>query len=470
MTSADGHCHTFDSRADGYARGEAICASTLRARTATAHCRSASSAAACGRTASPPRLTAPNGAGAAGAARGRALGRVDAARRGDAASRRTARARARATRSRRARSPPSSSPPRTRSAARARLRQGELGPRRAGGGRRRPLPPSDGAELRRRRRQTRSCARSTRTSARRSPGSRARCRRRSAPRRARAALDQPIGGVSSFGYSGTIVHTVVGMAQFARRFELEPLRGAAVRPPLVHLARGAAPARAGAEQRRGGHLPHPRRWRDCSRWSQTTSCRATSSSPARATSRWRARGVLRRRGRAKGAALGASTSCSRSCSTRRRASVVSVSVDTGGGRFEVQLSRARTSQARRPLRGRRRCVRAVVFAAAPARPAVRGSSSRAMEAQRACTLRSAPPASSTAPRSAPCRRCGRRASAGVAFGAMRKRTLRGGTQVHPADLDGALHVTAAARGGEGGRDAAALHRLARRRCWRRRGR
>ena len=35
--------------------------------------------------------------------------------------------------------------------------------------------------------------------------------------------------------------------------------------------------------------------------------------------------------------------------------------------------------------------------------------------------------------------------AGVAFGAMRKRTLRGGTQVHPADLDGAIsprHIAA----------------------------
>ena len=39
----------------------------------------------------------------------------------------------------------------------------------------------------------------------------------------KGSLDQPIGGVSSFGYSGTIAHTVVGVARFARAFELEPL-------------------------------------------------------------------------------------------------------------------------------------------------------------------------------------------------------------------------------------------------------
>eukprot|EP00962_Isochrysis_galbana_P062032 scaffold50059_cov270-Isochrysis_galbana.AAC.1 len=31
MTSAKGHCHTFDKRADGYARGEACTGSVLRA-------------------------------------------------------------------------------------------------------------------------------------------------------------------------------------------------------------------------------------------------------------------------------------------------------------------------------------------------------------------------------------------------------------------------------------------------------
>ena len=37
MLSAGGHCHTFDSRADGYVRGEACCAATLRVSSFAAH-------------------------------------------------------------------------------------------------------------------------------------------------------------------------------------------------------------------------------------------------------------------------------------------------------------------------------------------------------------------------------------------------------------------------------------------------
>ena len=59
MTSATGRCHTFDERADGYARGEACCAASLRREDEAASLLARGSAVRQdGRSAS---LTAPNG-------------------------------------------------------------------------------------------------------------------------------------------------------------------------------------------------------------------------------------------------------------------------------------------------------------------------------------------------------------------------------------------------------------------------
>ena len=59
MTSATGRCHTFDERADGYARGEACCAASLRREDEAASLLARGSAVRRdGRSAS---LTAPNG-------------------------------------------------------------------------------------------------------------------------------------------------------------------------------------------------------------------------------------------------------------------------------------------------------------------------------------------------------------------------------------------------------------------------
>ena len=61
MTSANGHCHTFDSRADGYCRGEAICGVALRARMNTTYYQLPLIGSCVRQDGKSASLTAPNG-------------------------------------------------------------------------------------------------------------------------------------------------------------------------------------------------------------------------------------------------------------------------------------------------------------------------------------------------------------------------------------------------------------------------
>ena len=207
MLSVDGRCKTLDARANGYARGEGVGALVLRAARAAsagAWCSCGSAVRQDGRSAS---LTAPNGSAQRTLLLAALGARARAAAGGGCASRRTARARRWATRPRRARSRRRASVVRSRAAPLA-VGRGE-GERRAQRGGVGAGGAAEGCALRASAcGATRSCACSTRWWA--SAGACAAPALCALPTQL-AAIDArtPVGGVSSFGYSGTIAHAVL---------------------------------------------------------------------------------------------------------------------------------------------------------------------------------------------------------------------------------------------------------------------
>ena len=206
MTAPHGACHTFDSRADGYARGEAVSAASLK----TAHDDVANrlpsmlgSAVRCdGKSAS---LTAPNGQAQQALLRASLL---DAAVSADAVSCTEAHGTGTAL----------GDPIEARSLAGAVLRKRQggralaLGSFKANVGHGEPGRAPLACSISRwgyrehRRHRMRSCARSTRTWVRRFRGARVCCL---GVETGLSPSQGIVGGVSSFGYSGTIVHAVL---------------------------------------------------------------------------------------------------------------------------------------------------------------------------------------------------------------------------------------------------------------------
>ena len=313
MTSARGRCHTFDSRADGYCRGEAICGMALRARTATTHYQLPLLGSCVRQDGKSASLTAPNGVAQQGLLEG-ALS--DASTRAGEVKCIEAHGTGTAL----------GDPIEVRSLATIVLAASEphaplaLGSVKANSGHAEPAAGAAGlfrlamglsfdaappnAQLRSINPHVGSAL----------LGCCARCRRRLGACHARRVLTRPSAASRRLG-----TRAPSRTPSWGWRASHGPLSSShswrCDTTAAVHLARGAAPARAGARASAEEDTFYSPPAGRCSRWSRTTSCRAASSSPARATSRWRARRASRSRAAPRAPRSRASSSCSRLCST-----------------------------------------------------------------------------------------------------------------------------------------------------------